>query len=59
MLDFLVGLDTECSDVVEGSHVYYPGDVALQARRVSCSAPGFCIRFDPIRAVPTMSTLHM
>lgn len=30
MLDFLVGLDTEFSDLVDGSHLYYPGDVSLQ-----------------------------
>ena len=24
MLDFCVGLDTEFSEIVEGSHLYYP-----------------------------------
>lgn len=39
MLDFLVGLDTEFSDLVDGSHLYYPGDVSLQVGCApSCAA---------------------
>ncbi|GIM08475.1 hypothetical protein Vretimale_12482, partial [Volvox reticuliferus] len=30
MLDFLVGLDTEFSDMVDGSHLYYPSYVRLE-----------------------------
>ncbi|KAG2434073.1 hypothetical protein HXX76_007801 [Chlamydomonas incerta] len=30
MLDFLVGLDTEFSDMVDGSHLYFPGYVRLE-----------------------------
>lgn len=29
MLDFLVGLDTEFSDMVDGSHLYFPSYVRL------------------------------
>ena len=29
MLDFLVGLDTEFSDMVDGSHLYFPSAVQL------------------------------
>ena len=30
MLDFLVGLDTEFSDMVDGSHLYFPSAVQLE-----------------------------
>lgn len=30
MLDFLVGLDTEFSDLVDGSHLYFPANVRLE-----------------------------
>ena len=30
MLDFLVGLDTEFSDMVDGSHLYFPSAVHLE-----------------------------
>lgn len=30
MLDFLVGLDTEFSDMVDGSHLYFPSKVQLE-----------------------------
>ena len=30
MLDFLVGLDTEFSDIVDGSHLYFPSAVQLE-----------------------------
>lgn len=30
MLDFLVGLDTEFSDMVDGSHLYFPSAVQVE-----------------------------
>lgn len=30
MLDFLCGLDTEFSDMVDGSHLYFPSAVQLE-----------------------------
>ena len=39
MLDFCVGLDTEFSEIVEGSHLYYPKTKFDQVR---LSALGVC-----------------
>ena len=43
MLDFCVGLDTEFSEIVEGSHLYYPktkfeqvSNLSLQWYRSGC-----------------------
>ena len=36
MLDFCVGLDTEFSEIVEGSHLYYPKTKFEQVSTVSC-----------------------
>ena len=40
MLDFCVGLDTEFSEIVEGSHLYYPKTKFEQVNTVSCHCNG-------------------
>ncbi len=35
MLDFCVGLDTEFSEIVEGSHLYYPKTLFTQVQNHS------------------------
>ena len=37
MLDFCVGLDTEFSEIVEGSHLYYPKTKFDQVKYILCS----------------------
>ena len=40
MLDFCVGLDTEFSEVVEGSHLYFPKTKFEQVRNLQmCYTP--------------------
>lgn len=44
MLDFCVGLDTEFSEIVEGSHLYYPKTKFEQV----CSLDTNITAYDPI-----------
>ena len=45
MLDFCVGLDTEFSEVVEGSHLYFPKTLFSQVHVYTCIT---CLHFDPL-----------